>query len=141
MNLETLKAFVRKVEQVQWNGQTLYLRKIGASDGAALIEKIKALSGESLNESRDRDETINFHAAAISKSVADEHGNLLLDSDEARDELKAMAFSELVELGELVLKHSGFGSEKKSSPTKNVLASDSALLSDSGLTPTTSTPV
>jgi hypothetical protein len=136
MNLETLKQHVRKVTPKEWQGQTVYLRKIGATEGVAMIAKIKAISSEELNEERDRKETVEYYAFAVSKSLANEAGDLDLDTDEGRTLLAQMNFVELCELGTLVLTHNGFAAEKKSTPTSNASLSVSALPLETSTAPT-----
>lgn len=142
MSIEAFKKHVRAVTKFPWCGQELYLRKIGAKDGLELFTRIKDLASENRSPDQDQIETLNFHANVVSKSVADESGELLFDSDEGRDTLKQINFGELTELGTLVLKHSGYGGgdAKKNSPPNNSSPTDSALPSEETRqsTPTTS---
>lgn len=114
MNLEELKARVRAVEQLDWRGETIWLRKLSAKDGLELFGRIKAVeSDESRN---DRDETLAFHVEIVARTLANEKGELVADSDEGRETLKALGFDELTELGTFALERSGFreNGQKKS---------------------------
>lgn len=133
MNLESLNKHLCRVAKYEWNDEVIYLRKIGATDGMAYYGRFKELAGKTLSEVDDRTETIATHADMISKSMAGEDGQLTLDTDEGRAALKNIAFDELVSLGLLVLRHSGFSGDqpKKNSPTRNVLNTNSASPSES----------
>lgn len=111
MNLETLKARNAQAIAVEWNGETIYLRKLSARDGVAMMADIESKQ-KTVTEDTDHAATVDFHSKVISKSVCDEHGNLTLDSDEGREALAAMGFDDLVSLGVLVLKTSGYATEE-----------------------------
>lgn len=129
MSIEAFKNRVRAVTKVEWCGEQLHLRKIGAKDGLELFTRITGLAAENRGSDEDRIETLNFHANVVSKSVASESGDLLFDTDEGRDTLKQINFQELTELGTLVLKHSGYGGgdAKKNLVQSNSSPIDSAL--------------
>jgi hypothetical protein len=112
MNLETLKARNAKPIAKEWNGETVYLRKLSARDGAAMMDDIEQKKA-AVTPENDSKLTIEFHAKAISKSVCDECGNLTLDTDEGRETLAALPFDDLVSLGVLVLETSGMSEAKK----------------------------
>jgi hypothetical protein len=140
MNLESLKKRLATVKKVEWNGETIYLRKIGAADGMAMVGAIGKLKEQNLDTQQDREATINFHVTAISKSLADAQGNLQLNSEDAIESLKQLPFDDLVSLGDLVLAHSGFGGdEKKSTQPTNSPPSDCALHSEEATAPSTPT--
>lgn len=135
MNIAKLKERISKVASVEWNGETIYMRKLSATEGVALISRLKKLAEMTLGEERDRLETIDYQAAVISKVLCDEQGQLELDSDEGRATISQLPFDELCDLGELCQKHGGLIPEKKSSTKPNVSLSDSASHSESS-TPT-----
>jgi hypothetical protein len=137
MNLEALRQRIARVESFNWNGETVYLRKIGAVDGMSLVGQVASIKDKTLGPQDDRAATLNFHATAISKSLADKDGKLVCDSQEGIDVLKQLNFDDLTSLGDIVLKHSGFsGNEKKSTQPTNCLPSDSASPSKETTTPT-----
>jgi hypothetical protein len=137
MNIDELKKRINKPTAFEWQGERVWLRKIGAADGMALFGKIKALASAPLDSDSDREATLNFHAEAIAKSWSDEAGVLQFDSPEGIEALKQVNFTELIELGELVLRHSGFkGDEgaKKNSVPNNLPPTDSVVSLDIGPT-------
>ena len=138
MNLDALKQHVRAVTEEAWCGQKIWLRKIGATDGLALFSTIRKLNAENRTEDDDRAETLNFNAGVISKSLANEAGELEADSPEGIETLKTVNFMELAELAAMVLKHSGYTDAKKNLPQGDSPPTGSALNSDGGHTPTTS---
>lgn len=113
MNLEAIQKHLRTVTKMEWEGKVIYLRKIGAADGIEIFTSIKSLASENRSPHDDMTETMKFNAKVISKSLADESGELVLDSDEGRATLENMNFNELAELGELALRHSGYGGSAK----------------------------
>lgn len=138
MNLEAIQKHLRAVTKMEWQGHDIYLRKLGATDGIEIFTSIKSLSSENRTPHDDMVQTAKFNSKVISKSLSDEAGNLLLDSDEGRTTLEALNFHELTELGEIVLKHSGYGGTvKKNLAPLNSQPSDSASPSE---TPTARTP-
>ena len=80
MNIDELKKRINKPTAFEWQGERVWLRKIGAADGMALFGKIKALASAPLDSDSDREATLNFHAEAIAKSWSDEAGVLQFDS-------------------------------------------------------------
>lgn len=143
MNLEALRRVINQPKQFEWNGETVWLKKIGAADGLAFFAKIKELEAQTLTEAQDREATLDYYARAIAKSLCDEAGLLVADSEEGIDTLKTVNFNDLVQLGDTVLRHSGFrGDEeaKKNLATTSSPRIDSALELDSGPTPITSSP-
>lgn len=133
MNLESLKQRISTATPFKWRGETIHLRKIGAMDGAKMVAYVEERKAQPTDAAKDRADTIDFHVTAISKSLADESGSLQVDSDEGRETLRQLPFDELVELGDLVLDHSGFAlsDEKKStSGTTTNLLSDCVLNSE-----------
>lgn len=134
-----LKKHLRTVTKKEWCGQDVYLRKIGAKDGLALFSSIKQLATENRKPEDDQIETLKFHANVVAKSLANEQGELLFDTEEGREQLQQVNFHELTELGTMALAHSGYGGETK----KNLAPSAApptvfASHSDSGPTQTTS---
>lgn len=113
MNLEELKAKVREVNDYEWCGKKVWLRKIGASDGVLLNRIIRGKVVDVANGTPDEASTVDYHATLISKSYANEAGDLIWDTEEAREVLRQLNPVDLFELGDLVLKHSNYG-EKKS---------------------------
>jgi hypothetical protein len=114
MNLETLKQRNARATPIEWNGETIYLRKISARDGAMLLSEITAKAkavGD--GQADDHAETIAYHAKVVSKAMCDASGTLTLDTDEGREALQSLAFEELVSLGELVLANNGFAEPAK----------------------------
>lgn len=143
MNLDELKKKINKPTAFQWGGESVWLRKIGANECAAIFAKMKDLASRSFDSAADHEATIDVHANAIAKSLCDELGALQFDTDEGVATLKEVNFADLVELGELVLRHSGFRGDddaKKNSVTNNLPPTDSASNSELGPTPTTSSP-
>src|SRR5688572_22372723 len=118
MNLEDLKKRTRALTESEWAGQKIYLRKIGAADGMSLVSRILRERELPLTPEQDREATLDFQATVISKSLANASGELTLDSDEGRSELKLLPFAELVELGDMCLRFSGMASQKKSTATE-----------------------
>jgi hypothetical protein len=140
MNLESLQRHIKAVKEFEWRGHRVHLRKIGAKDGIALFATIRDLDGNPRTEDEDRRDTLCFNASVVSKSLANESGELLFDSDEGRETLQQVNFYELSELSDLALAHSGKDGQKKSLPDNSLTPIDSASNSDSGRTPTTSSP-
>ena len=128
-NLETLKKHIRTVTEVEWCGQTIRLRKLTTGDGLELFKNLRD-AGES------RDAVTEFHVELAARSLADASGELEANSDEGRALLRQVGFDDLVELGNIVLRHNGYGDEKKSSAETNALPSSSA----ESLDPRSSTP-
>ena len=114
MNLESLRALKNAPAELSWNGQPIYLRKLGARDGVELYDGIRSKEKAVASGEDDHMATVKFHVNIISRSVCDASGKLCMDTDEAKSELENLSFDLLVSLGELVLSHSGFGGEKKS---------------------------
>lgn len=139
MNLEAIQKHLRTVTQKEWMGNIIYLRKIGAKDGIEIFNSIKELASKDRNPAEDQMETVKFNAKIISKAMADEVGELVLDNDDGRELLAAMNFKELTELGQIVLEHSGYGGEKKSTPPSNSSPSNSAGNSEMQTAPTPTT--
>lgn len=121
MNLEAIQKHLRAVTRIEWAGHVLYLRKIGATDGIEIFTSIKKLSGEDRSAHDDMVETTKFNAKVISKSLSNEDGELPLDSEDGRLALENMNFIELTELGEIVLRHSGYGGGAKKNTTQTSL--------------------
>jgi hypothetical protein len=141
MNLDELKKKINKPTAFEWCGEPVWLRKIGANECAAIFATMKSLASRTFASAEDHQATIDVHANAIAKSLCDESGVLQFNTEEAVATLKEVNFTELVELGELVLRHSGFrGDEdaKKNSVTNNLPPIDSASNSELGPTPITS---
>jgi hypothetical protein len=114
MTLEQLFALTAKPTKFEWQGETVYLRKITARDGAALTARIVDLAKQDLGAAQDLEATFEYHAGLVSKSLCDEHGTLLCDTDEGRESLKArLSFDLLEELANLVLQHNGFNRDAK----------------------------
>ena len=129
-NLETLKKHIRTVTEVEWCGQTIRLRKLTTGDGLELFKNLRD-AGES------RDAVTEFHVELAARSLADASGELEANSDEGRALLRQVGFDDLVELGNIVLRHNGYGGdEKKSLPPTNCSPSSSA----ESLDPRSSTP-
>lgn len=132
MNLEALKKRNAEVTTKEWRGENIYLRKIGAQDGLRLLALVKTEADKPRTTAEDHAATVDYHAQVISKSLSNEQGALELDTDAGLAELKKLAFDELVELGELCLRHSGFvGNQKKSTVTTNSSPTTSAENSES----------
>ena len=128
MTLDELKAIVTAVKEYEWCGRKIHLRKLGAKDHIALFCGVKKDSGEELNPEQDHQATLGYHIEIAARSLASPDGNLIADSDEGRKWLEGLPFDELVQLGTLILAHTGYqiGDEKKSLPTSNCSPSDSA---------------
>lgn len=141
MNLDELKKKINKPTAFEWCGEPVWLRKIGANECATIFAKMKDLASRSFDTAADHQATIDVHANAIAKSLCDEAGTLQFDTEEGIATLKEVNFTELVKLGELALRHSGFrGDEdaKKNSVTNNLPHTDSASSLELGPTPTIS---
>jgi hypothetical protein len=112
MNLEELKNITRAVTSFDWCGRNVLLRKLSAQDHLDLFGKV---TGE--QPDNDRTATVEFHVSVVAKALSDEHGKLIADCDEGRTWLRTeVAYDDLTALGEIVLKHSGYGgAEKKTS--------------------------
>lgn len=129
MNLETLKQYLRTVTEFDWCGNKILLRKLSTADALAMFATLRE-AGES------REAVIAFHVELAAKSLANEAGDLEFDNDEGRATLRQVGFDDLVALGEIVLKHNGYGDEKKSGAQTSVSSSSSA----ESLDPHSSTP-
>jgi hypothetical protein len=114
MNLEELKKHVRAVTEFEWCGQKIWLRKLSAKDHLELLGRIKDEATKEHTPESSRQATLKYHVTVAARSVADDQGNLLFDTEEGRQTLEQVGFAELCELGELVLSHNGYGSQKKS---------------------------
>lgn len=111
MTLEELKSIVCTVGAYQWCGRTIHLRKLGAKDHIALFSAIKSDAGKELSPQEDHDAVLRHHVEMTARTLADEQGNLISDSDEGRKYLASLPFDDLVSLGVLVMSHSGYTTE------------------------------
>lgn len=118
MNLESLKAIARQPKQFEWCGQQVWLRKLNAKDHVELFKKIGEEAAANLDPDADREATVAFNLNIVARSLCDEQGNLIADSDEGREFLRSEpGFEDLAKLAELSLAHSGYDitkAEKKS---------------------------
>jgi len=115
MNLEELKQHVRKATPHDWNGRQVFLRKLSAQDHLDLFGRAKNAETPPDPEA-DRRATVEFHINVIARSLADESCQLLITNDEGRRWLREdVDWDDLLALSELVLTHSGFRTEKKTS--------------------------
>lgn len=129
MNLETLKKHIRTVTEFDWCGHKILLRKLTTGDGLELFKKLRD-SGD------DRNATIDFHVELAARSLADASGELEANTPEGRELLKQVGFDDLIDLGNIVLRHNGYGDEKKSSaPTSDLPSSSAATLDPPSSTP------
>lgn len=129
MTLDDLKALCCAASEFQWCGRTIYLRKLSAKDHFALFDSVKADEAKDLSPDEDRNAVLRHHVELASRTLAaSPSGELVADSDEGREALARLPFDDLVQLGRLVLSHSGYDvhAEKKSLATSNDSASSFA---------------
>lgn len=136
MNLEDLKEHVRATKEFEWCGKAVRLRKLSAQDYMALFGRIRQEESKDRTPEEDQKATIEFHVEIVARTWAGDDGELQADSEEGRAALGTLPFDELLALGKLSLKHSGFdadaGEQKKSdSPTPSCSPSISAAPSES----------
>jgi len=121
MNLDDLKKHISTATPFEWCAKQIHLRKLSAQDGLILFNRIKKETDEPHTPEVDREKTLAFNADVASKTLADEAGDLLCDSDDGRALLKQMSFGELAELSEIALRHSGYGGDEKKANAAGVL--------------------
>lgn len=118
MNLEALKVIARQPKQFDWCGQQVWLRKLNARDHVELFKQIGKEAEVERDAAADREATVAFNLNIVARSLCDEQGNLIADSDEGREFLRSEpGFEDLAKLAELALAHSGYDitkAEKKS---------------------------
>lgn len=114
MNLDDLKKHVRAVTAFEWCGKPIWLRKLSAKDHVDLFGRIKDEADKPHDAATDKYATLTYHVTLAARSMADEQGNLLFDTEDGRQALEQVGFVELCELGEVILRHSGYDSQKKS---------------------------
>lgn len=138
--IDAVQKRLAAVTEKDWNGEKVYLRKLGANQGLAFVKAVGERAEQKLSQADDRAAIILLHATNISKSFCDTSGKLLYDSEDGIAQLSTLPFDELVSLGDLVLNHSGFGAdEKKSTQPTNSPPSDSALPLETPIVPTPTT--
>lgn len=138
--IDAVQKRISNATEKDWNGEKVYLRKLGADQVLAFLRTVTAEKDKSRTPEEERDQTADLHARNVSKSYADKDGNLTYDSDEGIATLKKLPFDELVSLGDLVLAHTGYGSdEKKSTQPANSSPSSSAETSETSTAPTPTT--
>lgn len=129
------------VTKKQWQGEDIYLRKLGADRTLAFVAAVVEVKDKPRTPDEERAGVMDLHAQNIAKAFASESGALIYDTPEGIEKLKQLPFDELVELGDLILAHSGYGmvDEKKSIPPTNSPPIDSALQSEAPTAPTQTT--
>lgn len=100
---------------VDWHGQTLGFRKIGADKAIALADNIAAREGAAPLAAMI-EPLVEILALSL---VNPETKELDCDNDEGRAFLRTMPLSTLQELVEIASEHSGFGSAPKETAKKN----------------------
>lgn len=101
-------------------GEEIKLRKFGAKGVIAIQKLLLSIPKNELNQPIDLDDTATFYAFVLSKSAADDAGNLLFDSDEGRAALEDLDLEELVPLAEQALKLNGMAKEPDDAAKKNL---------------------
>lgn len=125
MNLEDLKGRKPTCQEFQWRGGPVWLRKLSAKDHVELFGRIKK-ADKTLDTDGDRMATVNFHVDLVSRSLCDEHGALLKDSSDVREFLmEGVGFSDLVELGAMALRYSGYDPDAPEKKPNSQTSSDS----------------
>jgi hypothetical protein len=115
MNLEELKKYVRAATEYDWCGRKVSLRKLSAKDHLDIFGRAAAAETPADPET-DKLETAEFHISIVERALVDQNGALVVANDEGRQWLRNdVAFDDLIALSEMVLKHSGYGAEKKTS--------------------------
>lgn len=114
MTLAELKKRPPAVKQVEWRGGPVWLRKLSAKDHLELFGRIKQEAAKETDYDADRLATVEFHIDTAIRSLCNEAGVLLKDSEDVRSFLiEGVAFDELIALGKLVLSHSGYDTDEK----------------------------
>jgi hypothetical protein len=101
-------------------GEEIKLRKFGAKGVIAIQKLLLSIPKNELNQPIDLEDTATFYAFVLSKSAADDAGNLLFDSDEGRAALEDLDLEELVPLAEQALKLNGMAKEPDDAAKKNL---------------------
>lgn len=126
MNLEDLKSRKPTCQEFQWRGGPVWLRKLSAKDHVELFGRIKEESDKTLDTNGDRMATVNFHLDLVSRSLCDENGSLLKDTADVRAYLMdGVGFTELVDLGAMALRYSGYDPDAPEKKTNSQTNSDS----------------
>lgn len=100
MDLATLKSRIVKVKAVTLSdGSAWNLRKLSATVGIAVSNAFTAAGHvDPDGPEPSQEQVLDAHALLLSKSLCDEAGALLLDSDEGRAELKNLDYPTIQEL-------------------------------------------
>jgi hypothetical protein len=109
MNLNSPERAKSLITPHQWNGETLYFRKVSAAEWRALCKRLTD-GGTPLDEHnhpvRDAD-VLTWWGWVLGKHLCDENGVLTHDTAEKQAELQQLTVNEITSLGQQACVWSG----------------------------------
>lgn len=99
--------YKRTPTKFEWCGQPVWILKLTQADHEAVFENVNG--AKPADKATDKQATRNFHVDLIARALANENGELVAESPDLAEQLRThIAFDDVVALGRIIMRHSGY---------------------------------